>query len=201
MPYLNVIEVESALSVAASAPYTSFTQLISLPNLTWEGRQCHALRIAGGSGASRPGVYFLGGVHAREWGSADILINFVEQLEEAYHNGTGLTFGSRTFSVSDIQTIVNTLDIIVFPQANPDGRNHSMNADAMWRKNRRTASGVRTTRFLVSRRRGRRKGNSSSARSSTSRGSSMRAAPSASSTSRDLPFGRLPIILPGVRYL
>src|SRR5947208_13584045 len=98
MPYLNVTEVESALAVASSAPYTAFTQLITLPNLTWEGRQCHAIKIANGSSASRPGVYFLGCVHAREWGSADILINFVEQLEQAYHNGTGLTFGSRTFS-------------------------------------------------------------------------------------------------------
>src|ERR1700756_420100 len=110
MSYLNVTEVESAVSVATSAPFTSFTQLITLPNLTWESRQCHAIKIANGSGSGRPGVYFLGGIHSREWGSSDILINFVEQLEQAYHNGTGLTFGSRTFSAADIQTIVNTLD-------------------------------------------------------------------------------------------
>ena len=140
MPYLNITEVESALSVAASAPYTAFTQLITLPSLTWEGRQCHAIKIANGGGPGRLGVYFLGGVHAREWGSADILINFVEQIEQAYHGGTGLTFGSRTFSPAMIRTIVDTLDIIVFPQANPDGRNYSMNVDALWRKNRRTAA-------------------------------------------------------------
>src|SRR5579864_5046699 len=102
MPYLNVTEVESALSVATSAPFTAFTQLITLPNLTWEGRQCHAIKIANGSGAGRPGVYFLGGVHAREWGSCDILINFVEQLEQAYQNNSGLTFGARTFSADDM---------------------------------------------------------------------------------------------------
>jgi murein tripeptide amidase MpaA len=140
MPYLNVIEVESALSVATSPPYAGFTELITLPNLTWEGRQCHAIKIANGSGSGRPGVYFLGGIHSREWGSPDILINFVEQLEQAYQNNTSLTFGSKTFPAADIQTIVNTLDIIVFPQANPDGRNYSMNTDAMWRKNRRTAA-------------------------------------------------------------
>jgi hypothetical protein len=123
MPYLNIAEVESALSVATSPPFTAFTQLISLPNLTWEGRQCHAIKIANGSGSGRPGVYFLGGVHSREWGSPDILINFVEQLEQAFRNGTALTYGSKTFSADDIQTIVNALDIIVFPQANPDGRN------------------------------------------------------------------------------
>jgi hypothetical protein len=43
MSYLNIDEVESALIVATSAPYTAFTQLITLPNLTWEGRQCHAI--------------------------------------------------------------------------------------------------------------------------------------------------------------
>ncbi len=140
MPYLNVDEVESALSVAASAPFTAFTQLITLPELTWEGRQCHTIKIANGGGPGRPGVYFLGGVHAREWGSSDILINFVEQLEQAYLAGTGLAFGPKSFSPTDIQTIVNTLDVVVFPQANPDGRNYSMTVDAMWRKNRRTAA-------------------------------------------------------------
>jgi murein tripeptide amidase MpaA len=139
MPYLNVTEVESALAAATAAPYDTFTQLITLPNLTWEGRQCHAIKIANGSGAGRPGVYLLGGVHSREWGSPDILINFVERLEQAYHGATGLTFGSRTFSAADIKTIVDTLDIVVFPQANPDGRDYSMTVDAMWRKNRRTA--------------------------------------------------------------
>jgi murein tripeptide amidase MpaA len=137
MPYLNVDEVESALSVASSAPYSSFTQLITLPNPTWEGRQCHAIKIANGSGPGRPGVYFLGGVHAREWGSADILINFVEQLEQAYQGGTDLTFGGNSFSAAEIKAIVDTIDIVVFPQANPDGRYYSMNTEALWRKNRR----------------------------------------------------------------
>ncbi len=138
MPYHNVEEVESALWVATSAKYTAFTQLITLPNLTWEGRQCHAIKIASDNNPGRPGVYFLGGVHAREWGSPDILIYFVQQLEQAYMNGTGLKFGNKNFSSDDIQTIVNTLDIVVFPQANPDGRNYSMTKDIMWRKNRRT---------------------------------------------------------------
>ena len=140
MPYLNIVEVESALSAAVSAPFTAFTQLFTLPNLTWEGRQCHAIKIANGSGGARPGVYFLGGIHSREWGSCDILINFIEQLEQAYQTNAGLTFGSKAFSAADIQTIVNTLDIVVFPQANPDGRYYSQNTDALWRKNRRTAA-------------------------------------------------------------
>lgn len=140
MPYLNVDEVESALTVATSAPYDTFTQLIPLPHLTWDGRQCHAVRIGKGSDPGRPGVFLLGGLHAREWGSADILVNFVEQVEQAYLAGSGITLGLKTFSAADIKTIVENLDIIVFPQANPDGRHHSMTAEALWRKNRRTAA-------------------------------------------------------------
>ena len=140
MPYLNVAEVESALALAASAPYAGFTQLVPLPNLSWEGRQCNAIKIANGSDSGRPGVFFLGGIHSREWGSSDILINFVEQLEQAYSNGTGITLGAKTFLASEIKTIVDDLDIYVLPQANPDGRNYSMNNEAMWRKNRRTAA-------------------------------------------------------------
>jgi hypothetical protein len=137
--YLNVDEVESAIGAAARAPYATIATLIPLPNPTWEGRQCHALRIAGQSGANRIGVYFLGGVHAREWGSCDILINFIEQIEQAYVNGTALTFGGKTFSAADIKRIVDTLDILIFPQANPDGRHFSMNGNPGWRKNRRSA--------------------------------------------------------------
>jgi hypothetical protein len=81
----------------------------------------------------------------REWGSSDILINLVEQLEQAYLGGTALTFGTRTFTAAEIQSIVEALDIVVFPQANPDGRNFSMTTHAGWRKNRRTAAPNSTT--------------------------------------------------------
>ena len=54
--YHNVEEVESALLTATSAPYNAFTQLITLPNLTWECRQCHAIKIASGKTPGRPGV-------------------------------------------------------------------------------------------------------------------------------------------------
>ena len=140
MPYLNVDEVESALGVATSAPFTSFTQLITLPNATWEGRQCHAVKIANGSGPGRPAVCFIGGLHAREWGSSDILVNFIEQVEQAYQTNSGITLGGKSFTAADIRSIVDNLDVVVFPQANPDGRNYSMTVDADWRKNRRTTA-------------------------------------------------------------
>jgi murein tripeptide amidase MpaA len=137
--YLNVDEVESALQAAAGPANAGFTQLVALPNLTWENRQCHAIKIANGSGPGRVGVYFLGGVHAREWGSPDILVNFVERVCDAFRTGTGLAIGGAFFGPDEIQAIVNKLDIVVFPQMNPDGRAFSMSTDAGWRKNRRPA--------------------------------------------------------------
>jgi carboxypeptidase T len=137
--YLDVSHVEAALATEATAPNDRFTTLIRLPNETWEKRACHALKIGNGSGQGRTGIYLLGGVHAREWGSPDILINFIQQLTNAYRANTDTTIGNRTFTAAQIKSIVDTKDIYVFPQANPDGRYYSMTTEPMWRKNRRPA--------------------------------------------------------------
>lgn len=139
MPYLNVNEVESALQVAANQ--YSFIQRFQLPNQTWQSRTCHAVKIANGGSSGRVGVYFVGGVHAREWVCPDTLIYFVEQLAQAYQNNTGITLGGKSFTAAQIKSIVDKLDLFVFPQANPDGRHHSMTSDSWWRKNRRPAPG------------------------------------------------------------
>jgi carboxypeptidase T len=136
--YLNVTEVETALALAARPENAAFTELVTLPNRTWEGRTCSALRINDGEGGGA-GVYLLGGVHAREWGSSDILIHFVQVLTEAYRTSTGITQPGVDLGAEQVQVIVNNLDVVVFPQANPDGRFYSMTVDPMWRKNRRPA--------------------------------------------------------------
>jgi murein tripeptide amidase MpaA len=139
VPYLNVDEVESALTLAAGPPNSAIAQLLTLPNKTWENRTVHAIKVAHGNAAPRTGVYFLGGIHSREWGSCDILIAFLQALENAFLNNQGITLGGKSFTAADVQSIVNTLDLFVLPQANPDGRNWSMTQDPMWRKNRRPA--------------------------------------------------------------
>src|ERR1041385_4823098 len=138
--YLNVDDIESALANAAAAN-PAITQRFELPNKTWEGRTCHAIKIAKGNQANRPGIYFIGGVHAREWGSPDILIHFIEQLCEAYRTHSGITIGNAKVTADQIRQIVETKDVYVFPQSNPDGRHHSMTVAPDWRKNRRPAAG------------------------------------------------------------
>jgi carboxypeptidase T len=139
MPYLNVRQVESALFVASRPPNQQFTELITLPNVTWEGRTCRALKIANGDDSERVGVYFIGGVHAREWGSPDILVYFIQRLTRAYRTNSDLSLGNKNYPAAQIQSIVDNLDLFIFPQVNPDGRNYSMTVEPDWRKNRRPA--------------------------------------------------------------
>jgi murein tripeptide amidase MpaA len=135
--YLGVDEVEAALAAAAGPQNAGFTELMQLPEKTWEGRSSSLLRIGKGNSADRPGIYLLGGVHAREWGSPDILVNFVEQLTSAYRNGASVKIGKKTFAAARLKRLVEGKDVYVFPQVNPDGRLYSMTKDSMWRKNRR----------------------------------------------------------------
>jgi len=138
MTFLNVTEIESALTALASN-YSGVTSLITLPFTTAEGRQSHALRIGGGSCPTST-ILFISGAHAREWGGPDICINFAADLLEAWSLGVGLTYGGTSFTSAQIKSIIDRLEVIVFPDINPDGRNYSQTTYAMWRKNRNPAS-------------------------------------------------------------
>jgi murein tripeptide amidase MpaA len=142
MPYLNVNQVEAAVAALTGPPNSAITQDLTLPNTTWGGRTCHAVKLANGSGPNRVGVCFIGGVHAREWGSCDILVAFVDRMARAYRTGVGLALGGKNFTAAEVASIVDTLDVFVFPQVNADGRNYSMTIDTCWRKNRRPIAGA-----------------------------------------------------------
>jgi murein tripeptide amidase MpaA len=136
MAYLNVDEIEAVLNVFA-ASYPNVVEVIALPNPTAEGRRSHALRIGPEDGAGAPAIVITGGVHAREWVPPDALVNLAADLLEAHSRETGLRYGGKRFSADDVRTVVENLQLILFPCVNPDGRHHSQTADPMWRKNRR----------------------------------------------------------------
>lgn len=138
MTYLNVDEVESAIAKLCH-DHQSASERIQLPRLTREGRTCHAIRVHGNQ-TPLGGVYLLGGVHAREWGSPDILINFTQLALDAIDDGREVAQGRYTAAAADVRSMIEAFDIFVFPQVNPDGRHHSMTVDPMWRKNRRPRS-------------------------------------------------------------
>ena len=139
MTFLNVVEIESAL-VGLAGAYPEAASLINLPYVTAEGRVSHALRIGSGAACYRTAVLIIGGVHAREWGGPDICVNFAADLLEAWSGGTGLVYGGTSFSASQVKSIVDGLDVIVFPNVNPDGVHYSHTSQSMWRKNRNPAS-------------------------------------------------------------
>lgn len=136
MAYLNVDEIESALE-ALAVTYPDVTERIALPNTTAEGRSSHALRIGPADGLEAPGIIIVGGLHAREWVPPDALVYLAADLLEAHAGGTGLRYGALAFSADEIREIVTSLQLVLFPCVNPDGRQHSQTAHAMWRKNRR----------------------------------------------------------------
>ena len=139
MPYMNVTEVESAL-IALAAAHPTICELITLPNLTIEGRTTHAVRLGTQAANTVDAYYLTGGVHAREWGSCEILVNMATDLCDAYAGATSLGYGGKTFSASEVKALMEQMNIIIFPCVNPDGRNFSQTSVPLWRKNRNTAS-------------------------------------------------------------
>lgn len=133
--YLSTPAVEACVQYLANT-YPSICQAIILPEATNEGRISRALKI--GKGQHNNAVLFLGGVHARELVNPDLLVSFALNLCRAYTNNTGLTFGGKSYTNVTIKLIVEALDVVIFPQVNPDGRTFvlSPQGDVMWRKNR-----------------------------------------------------------------
>ncbi len=136
---MSTAEIESAL-VNFESTYPNLCQRIALPQQTYENRQSHALRIANAYSPSRQAVLIIGGVHAREWGGPDIVVNFAGDLLRAYSQGKGLQYLGKSFSALDIKAIVETMTVVIFPCVNPDGVEFSHTGVAMWRKNRNPAA-------------------------------------------------------------
>jgi murein tripeptide amidase MpaA len=154
--YMNADEVETALLNLSDA-HPDLISLIELPNKTWEGRPCRAVRVHAGnisSGATvessdRIGILITGSMHAREWGGSDICINFLLNLLNAYTNNTSIVYGEITFPSSHLKKMLESIDLFVFPDVNPDGKIYSQTNDdpnlppdeegIWWRKNRNPA--------------------------------------------------------------
>ncbi|MFE2285242.1 M14 family metallopeptidase [Streptomyces sp. NPDC059443] len=138
MPYLNITEVASGVSSLAAA-FPGRCELVDLPELTFEGRASQALRIGSAPGGTHDAVVLIGGAHAREWGSCEILVNFAADLLHAQSGGTGLAYGGTGFTSAQVSGLLDGLDIVVFPLVNPDGRHYSQTVEPMWRRNRNPA--------------------------------------------------------------
>ncbi len=135
MPYLNVGEANSLMELLA-LQFPGFCERIALPNPSFEGRDSFALRIRLGQEERRPAVLLIGGQHAREWGSTDILLFLAQELLDAAAHGNALHFGNFTLPGTTVSQMLEKIELIVFPVVNPDGKHYSQTTDVFWRKNR-----------------------------------------------------------------
>lgn len=139
--YMTADEVESAL-INLQALHPDIVTLIELPHRTWENRVSHAVRVHAGTNTDRVGVLFTGSMHAREWGGSDICMTFLVNLINAYRASSTLNYGGVSFTAAQVRTILENLDLFVFPDVNPDGKNYSQTQDFWWRKNRNPNTAV-----------------------------------------------------------
>jgi hypothetical protein len=136
--YYNVDEVKTATLNLFNAS-GGFGELIELDEPSANGRDCHALKIGIPGAVEKPAVLIIGGLHADEWGSCEIALNFAADLLKALKQQCGLGYGDRLFTHADIVAMLTAIDVIVFPLVNPDGRAYSQTTkdQSGWRKSRR----------------------------------------------------------------
>jgi len=134
--YRTVAQLDSLIHLLAWW-FPQFFTRIQLPDTSVQGRPVYVLRMRAGGGGERRGVMLVGGTHARELMNPDAIIELAVDLLVSYANGTDIVYGARTWPANDVRIILETLDLWLLPCSNPDGRNHVMTVDDMWRKNRR----------------------------------------------------------------
>ncbi len=107
-----------------------------------QGQEISAIRIQGGEPGPRRGVLLVGGVHARELLNPDLLVEAAIDLIDHYLSETDWVMGGQRWPADTIRLIVETLDIFILPNANPDGREHVFDIARLWRKNRARRTGT-----------------------------------------------------------
>jgi murein tripeptide amidase MpaA len=135
--YLTAAGIEAGLQYLTTT-YPSLCRLVLLPEASREGRTSRAVRIGSGTGADRPGVLLIAGLHARELVNPDLLLAFALRLCDRFTANRRLTFGLKSYSATRVRQVVQGLDLFLFPLVNPDGRAYvqSPTGDPWWRKNR-----------------------------------------------------------------
>lgn len=124
----NYFELEDALFNLASQ-YPNIAKLESIGKTT-EGRAIWKMRISGdmNTASNRPGIFFVGGHHAREHLSVELPLMLIEHLLKEYTAGD-----------ARIKALVDSRDIHIVPALNADGLEFDISTGKYqyWRKNRR----------------------------------------------------------------
>jgi len=123
--YLDPAEVNEQIDALVAA-YPALARKMSY-GTTAEGRPLNALKISDNVAVDEdePSIFFIAQHHAREVMTPELALDIAGQLLGGY--GTD----------PEITAWVNSREIFVLPNHNPDGSNWVFDRDRSWRKNRR----------------------------------------------------------------
>jgi murein tripeptide amidase MpaA len=145
------VQFETAGILNADEVYTAMKglekeygmQLFTAPHKTYEGNT-----VIGGVANKaqkirndKQYIYFTSGIHARERGGPDNLIYFISDLLWANKHRKGLTYGSKTYTNSQVKTALGA-GIVFIPLTNVDGVKYDQANSNLWRKNRNPESAI-----------------------------------------------------------
>ncbi|KAM3548058.1 hypothetical protein MY1884_009330 [Beauveria asiatica] len=131
----SVTEIESAIK-GLQKTYPEKISFEPARAKTYERREIHY----GVVGNKEPRAFLTSGVHARERGGPDNVLYLVSDLLWADQHNTGLTYGDKSYSVSQVRQILDA-GFAIIPAVNPDGIHYDQTSDKCWRKNRRPVHG------------------------------------------------------------
>ncbi|KAM3506119.1 hypothetical protein MY10362_002563 [Beauveria mimosiformis] len=132
---LSVAEIESAIK-GLQKTYPEKISFEPAGAKTHEGREIHY----GVVGNKEPRAFLTSGVHARERGGPDNVLYLVSDLLWADQQNTGLTYGDKSYDVSQVRQVLDA-GFAIIPAVNPDGINYDQTTNKCWRKNRRPVQG------------------------------------------------------------
>ncbi len=133
--YRDLDAIVARMQAIATA-YPAIAQLVDITSTystppTVEGRHLYALKISDNVTVDEdePAMLIVSAHHAREISTPVITLGAAERLTDGYAND------------ARIAAAVNGHEIWIAPVWNPDGYNHVVATDNLWRKNRRVFSG------------------------------------------------------------
>jgi murein tripeptide amidase MpaA len=113
---------------------TQFPSLATLVTIgtSYQGRTIYGVHVTGknSSNAAKPGIFYDGGIHAREWISPATVSFILNNLLTLY--GTD----------QEVTALVDAIEWTIVPIFNPDGYQYTFNGDRMWRKTRMPNKGT-----------------------------------------------------------
>ncbi|KAG7130244.1 Zinc carboxypeptidase A 1 like protein [Verticillium longisporum] len=135
----NFKEMQSA--VKALDKQFSGVDYFEAPFKTYENRAISGISITAkpGKGKKKPFAFLHAGIHPRERGGPDHLVDFASDLLWAFQEKKGIKYGTVGYTASDVKRVVEA-GVVIVPTVNPDGLAFDQSTNGCWRKNRNPES-------------------------------------------------------------